>query len=661
MHVLNYNKYLEALQTDKKKFATLFKDFVGANTLGKSIRLLKLLEVGLNRFGGKPNQILIEDCLRTLNLKFGENQIISDFQLQISLINSLFRSFKDDLENLAANKVHRNNQMGAFLLANEILLSTLILWSYGASTADLNNNYPFFFQAIDDKGNPVSPQMFLQRSSRVYDNIVENISEVIKYLSYHGAKFGKVNKILPINDVRQSREHISVYGIWQEINHIVDIWKFYGGRFLNSSEGGLEFKEPKSTLYLSTRIASVRSSSRDIKWQFEFQKRSSNNSNNANASRLAPMEFISDGERFACIYCHEYFKAVDLSFSFENIQVVEWIRAYSIIQMMGEYLFYSRGSIRTFSLSANSLVLRFNEIKAIFIQNGISAKTAPTLIKFLTLDSSSKDIFDTPLIPIDNRFLISPIATAFLNPARAMLSNLVNRRIDISVRGHGFAEYLNERLRAYFPDVRQFSFFLGTDEYECDAAFIADSKLFIWEMKAFLQPHSPYEHYQNMIKLQKSAHQLKRLSKALSENPGVVAEKLRISLDLVPKELVKVVCTASMIGFNQRLNGCYYVDESALIKFLDRDPPGFTVGDTRYTSDDAMFTGKLDGALLFNFLKEVPQVSLANRQFSLKDRIISTSSLTVNLKDYTQTVPDFTIIDEATEAKIKSRISSNGS
>lgn len=211
----------------------------------------------------------------------------------------------------------------------------------------------------------------------------------------------------------------------------------------------------------------------------------------------------------------------------------------------------------------------------------------------LTFNTKSKDLIDCPFIPIDGYLVSLPTIVSNASPSEAYLSNFSNLNLDISFKGNGFVKrFLRKLTNLGIPNsniyVKE-----NQDEYECDVVFAIEGDLYFVECKSFLQPQTPRAHYEFVDKMLDASIQLNRINDFYIAHFDNVRKELNLSERWTPNSVHKLILCSAMIGEVNLLNDCFLIDNSILMRFLNRESPGIAWGKIRVQSPDENYTGEI--------------------------------------------------------------------
>ena len=158
---------------------------------------------------------------------------------------------------------------------------------------------------------------------------------------------------------------------------------------------------------------------------------------------------------------------------------------------------------------------------------GLKERAAETFIDQASLRASSRDLFDQPLIRMNDASLLF-FAPGILNsdPARVTLSAIGNQGQQLGRKGKAFEQ---ETLRFFKKQgfaAKSFKFKRDGEEFEYDVVVPWDDHIFILECKnRTLSGHNPVAAYYFALEITSAVEQVKRLADALVAHADIVLER----------------------------------------------------------------------------------------------------------------------------------------
>ncbi|GEM_PF-4977502 len=407
----------------------------------------------------------------------------------------------------------------------------------------------------------------------LHDVLTREINIVLSSLKhYEYPKYSiDVDKIVDSDEISNAFNHFNNVQINDLINYAVDAWKYGGRKIKNTDElilfdmvGDIdesyfiinERKDSKANkIYLS--IAQILKETKEKDTELEIYSNFMNQDEFMTTCFL--MDYLSVDDLKTCTYGINGYP--------DDISVSELIRSYFIlISICKEKIGNRNGKLN--SLRNWGVIIEKQEIEELFIKNGINPVNAIYIIKQLTY-KSGLDVFDAPLIKINQGFLILPNLLINIDVSKLVLS-LIN---EIMTRGTLFENKIKKRFRDKGFKCNNL-YIKDAEEYQCDLAVAIADELYFLECKAWNE-FKNITGYSNIItKMEESKNQLDRISNKFMENIEYVNERLGFEKNHKFKDVHKIVITLNMLGLFRKIDDTYFVDFSCLVKFLDREKPG---------------------------------------------------------------------------------------
>lgn len=279
---------------------------------------------------------------------------------------------------------------------------------------------------------------------------------------------------------------------------------------------------------------------------------------------LPPGTFVSPQEAHSGVSLSEIlgYSIVDDHERPCGLRLLEWIRGYAALQCLAKERYSQHGKSGIyFSIPREDLIDLLDRV-------GLKDGTAEIFIDQASLRMSSRDLFDQPLIRIEDGSLLL-FGPGLLNsdPARLTLSAIGNEGEQLGRKGNAFEA---ETLR-FFQDqgyaAKAFKFKHEGEEYQYDAIVPWDDHVFVLECKnRTLSGHNPVAAYYFVMEIASAVKQVTRLANALVEHAGLVLE--RFGIDVANKTVVPCVVNSLPYAMKGDLDGVYVTDASGLRRFF---------------------------------------------------------------------------------------------
>lgn len=446
---------------------------------------------------------------------------------------------------------------------------------------------------------------------------------------------------LKYEEIKTIRDHINLYDIYSSIENLEEKWRMLGLDVTKNNDA-INFAMPQQEAFQAVALSSARFQNQRMKWILDFQKSDKNKLQqkvSLDSSVLPPKGFISEEEAMHSISLGEFLFTGDLTIKLKNVELREWIRAYSVVKREMEEVIRNRyisHKVSPMQLKDWCDVRPVSSWLDIFTNAGISKDSAGVIIKSLTFTSKSKDLLDCPFIQIQDRreqeeICVIPSLAAIIDPALSIISNMTKSTSDIAIKGTNLEKEVLDLLRNARIPAEKIKKTVNGETYECDTFFVIEDNLFFVECKAYGQPFGVRDYYnliQNILSPieevfpranneRSATEQINRIADYYLSNLPFLCEKLGLSESWKPKSVTRIVLTTAMMGQNMFFDNCYIVDYSIFSRFIKRDMPAINIGRYRILSGDKNYEGAITFEKLMNIIVKSPQIDIFNRGLNL--------------------------------------------
>jgi hypothetical protein len=246
-----------------------------------------------------------------------------------------------------------------------------------------------------------------------------------------------------------------------------------------------------------------------------------------------------------------------------GLRLLEWIRAYCVLQQL------ARDRESQDNSSGNLVfVIPRDELISILKRCGLSQQSALRFVVAAALNESSADLFDGPLIKMqDGSLLVFGPALISANPARVVLSIIATLGEPLARKGKAFEADILSFLKKETLQAQTFKVKRDGEEYEYDVVLCWGDYIFIFECKNHsLSNHHPIQAYYFELEMRSNAKQVMRLADALRRYPDILSQKMQV--DATTKTIVPCVLNALPFSLPSPIDGVYFTDASVLKRFF---------------------------------------------------------------------------------------------
>jgi hypothetical protein len=246
-----------------------------------------------------------------------------------------------------------------------------------------------------------------------------------------------------------------------------------------------------------------------------------------------------------------------------GLRLLEWVRGYAVLQQLATDSYEAEQSASDLA----TIVPRSN-LLSVLERCGLTRPSAEHFIEQVTLKISSDDLFDSPLIQMqDDRLMVFGPALITANLAAVVLSTLATLQEPLSRKGHSLERAIVSLLQERQLHARGFKVTRDGQEYEYDAVLAWGDYVFVFECKnRSLSSNRPVNAYYFELGVRSAVRQVRRLAEALRKYPDILATEMKVTLD--SKTIVPCVLNSLPYARTGDLDGVYCTDSSSLERFL---------------------------------------------------------------------------------------------
>jgi hypothetical protein len=245
-----------------------------------------------------------------------------------------------------------------------------------------------------------------------------------------------------------------------------------------------------------------------------------------------------------------------------GLKLAEWLRGYSLLQLCCQ-----RGLSLT-RIADGLCYLEVDTFLNLAARAGMARERALNFIKQVTFQKNSRDLFDAPLIRTDDdRFVIFPHIQANSATHEMLTSRINSLLLQVEQKGFAFEDEVRHEIAELGAEVKRVEYRNAEGTFECDAAVIWGSDLFLIECKAYTLPQSSgSDLFFFRVKQEDAANQIKRIGRHFREDPTILERAFGRKLDVSRTTL----CVMNMAPFwTTASESVRFYDRRALSKFSE--------------------------------------------------------------------------------------------
>ncbi len=236
--------------------------------------------------------------------------------------------------------------------------------------------------------------------------------------------------------------------------------------------------------------------------------------------RLFPKGLISTEEAISALVldmCYGLQVGTDAGEYF-GLTLAEWLRGYCILQFC---------CIRRIALTEIAEGLCYLDLDALVRlaeRSGMARERMLRFVEQVTFQKNSRDLFDAPLLQsADGRYVLFPDIQALSAIPEVLTSRINSLLVQVERKGFGFEEEVRQEFAELGSEVKRIIYRNAEGKFECDAAVLWGTDLFLVECKAYTLPRqSGGDLFFFRMKQEQAAEQVRRIDRHLAGDPSIL-------------------------------------------------------------------------------------------------------------------------------------------
>ena len=206
----------------------------------------------------------------------------------------------------------------------------------------------------------------------------------------------------------------------------------------------------------------------------------------------------------------------------------------------------------------------------------IDDRNYEVLLNSLIFNSESNkdravDLYDAPLILVEDSVFISPMLINSIDFSRAIISTLGRKAKDLEKKGENCEKYLSELTKTNFDCITNLKS-TGQNNSEVDIVFYDNGKLVFVELKTQKQPESYYEYFKFLNERKDYLEKFnKNVDNTIKNKFQVLEEKFNIGNTVLEDIDVIKIFVSNVPSIEQVIDGIYITNEFEYSKFMKRE------------------------------------------------------------------------------------------
>ncbi|MBM3116422.1 nuclease-related domain-containing protein [Jeongeupia naejangsanensis] len=305
---------------------------------------------------------------------------------------------------------------------------------------------------------------------------------------------------------------------------------------------------------------------------------------------------------------------------YAGLTLAEWVRGYSALQSVCAAAI-ARGD-------PDHLTIRFSrpDLVALLERLGLQNSKAEVFVNHATYRKASRDLFDQPLIKLqDGSLILLALSGATSSIPNVILSTLGMLEVNLDGRGKRFERYIIEFLGRQGIKAKNIVCKRGGEIYDYDVAFVWGDYLFLLECKSRgLSGGDPTKAYYFSLGIRDVIKQVKRLADGLERYPDILTDHFP---EAVGKQVVHCVINSLPYAVIDGIDDIHFTDEGSFTRFFQQSE----IGPRSFDRDKGL--GDIDPGTAVAFLWDGPCPTPEDLLRQLKNPIqlaISTTHTTLS-------------------------------
>ncbi len=252
---------------------------------------------------------------------------------------------------------------------------------------------------------------------------------------------------------------------------------------------------------------------------------------------------------------------------YAGLTLAEWVRGYSVLQDVAHNALQP--------LEADRLTIGFSnaELVELLQRLGLQGGKAQVFIKHATYRKASRDLFDQPLIKLqDGGYLLLAISASTSSIPNIILSTLGMLEVNLDGRGKRFEKSMIALLGKHGIKAKNIICARDGETYDYDVAFVWGDYLFLFECKSrSLSGGDPARTYFFSLGIRKAVKQVTRLAEGLKRHPDILSTYMP---EAVGKQVVHCVVNSLPYSTFTEEGDIHFADEGGIARFFQQSEIG---------------------------------------------------------------------------------------
>lgn len=620
-----WNMYEIVSNSKKKIFLLYLEELIQIEKYEETLSAIKLSGIYLaldtklqsEKQARKIDKILIEQL-------YPQNkELVNKFFEELHFLANLKQKVKKDFVTPSVESLPKNQQV-------YYLLQSINFYLY--------NN---FSNSITDLEN--------SEKADLSDTIISSSSNVLKFFIYNNFSFTKRNRKSFSFNFKKFDALMEAASLDSFVNDIINIWMH--SKISLESVDGKNILTETGTLGVDLLLSKI--PFLELK-DILTHKNSLTNNILGISKKFNIKQYIYSEKESVITRIYEYFYTNDLLQIYKDSSLMSWIDVY--------FTFYEISLTRLIKRKKAPSLIIYSEKKwkKILSNSGIPIKDVNNIFNYLVFSRNSNDLYDSPLIKLDNFYALIPSVSLSSDISRSLLSQFGTQedkhhsKSTIRKKGTNFEKHIKNLTENITSNLIPNKSVKVPEDYELDLIFNVGNDVFFVEAKTQKQPETYRDYLRNQIELDKYLKSFSRNSDFFST--GEEWDKILNKLNLNNKVTLTKIFVTNVVQSKKSFKDILITNEIDYYKYMKKQSEtrifnSSSTGDIyTFLLDSCYYEGEVSAnhlkrALLSNSVTERNRKKIDYRINDLTDQL-NTEFRTYFIKESFITKIDPSIKDE---------------
>ena len=654
--------FVEYRNLEKQKDFDVFKEFLDScSDVDDFINVVKCTGITINPYNSKHRYSkLVKQIDGYIKTIFPDSAVRKWQELleESQLINSLYQSLYADENYQKTEQIPREEELSALLIGIEQILYYL---TYSAQLSpDKLERLDTIFELEFINDNSIS---LVEKNIKLFDHFSMSVDDILHYILFYKNKETacKISEEISTSSIQNAFFHFVNIDRKNTFDDITKEWQL-GCRDIFQIDDQIVSNYIED-FALDHFIYKHRRENRNISLINDLSLHVETDSNFSipiDISDQTKEKYISDNEFYSyailtkllSVDSLDYFCSVTLKEQQVRLPLRDLLRSYAVIRVRATQ-FKEKQVISSSRVNKVCMYVDNHSLTVDLLSFGVPNQYIDDIIQLMTY-SLGNDIFDSPLIPVNEGYILIPSIASSMDMAKVIMS--VVKQFDF--RGEAFEKDVLQLLKNHKIKSMQKKYTDESGEYQCDVIFSIGKELYICECKAWGEPQNIKAYYNALDKCYDAKKQLDRIARKYCEQIDEICKELQIKRNI--RKINKIIITTIPVGRNNWIDDTAFIDFSCLSRFIERKCPSInmpfpekkTIVSLKF-SGFYEFEGNVTSNKLRKCLENPAQVVLMKKNTDVVKLSIALGDATISFERYSLRLPDMAFLNTSEYPEIQ--------